>query len=196
MARWSLLAAASSAAIAGVALAGPASASTTYTVSFQCSFFGLTASPSSVTAAVNDVVRMNVVSPGNFTVTSVGATGPASISSAGTYDYTVTQANGSLTFLASSGACAGQSLTVAINGGGGGAPAEGASAPAPVVQEFGLPASGTCDAAASNDLNWAGVASGGWSISWAEWMNGGQGGAVCTRTLFYDTNAAAWAVQA
>ena len=81
-------------------------------------------------------------------------------------------------------------------GGGGASSSRIGSAPSPVVQEFGLPTSGTCDAAASTSLNWAGVASGGWSISWAEWMNGGQGGAVCTRTLVYDTRAAAWAVAA
>ena len=64
------------------------------------------------------------------------------------------------------------------------------------MQEFGLPAAGTCDAAASKDLNWAGVASGGWSVSWGQWMNGGKGGVVCTRTLIYSTTQAKWTVAA
>lgn len=94
----------------------------------------------------------------------------------------------------------GQEYFITFSGSGGGGASGGSSsgagsAPAPVVQEFGTPASGTCDAAASEDLNWAGVTSGGWSTSWAEWMNGGTGGAVCTRTLFYDTQASAWSVR-
>ena len=90
-------------------------------------------------------------------------------------------------------------LSVGSAGGGGGSSGAGGAAsgiPDPIVQEFGLPASGTCEAAASKDLNWAGVASGGWSVSWGQWMNGGKGGAVCTRTLFYSTVAQAWTVAA
>jgi hypothetical protein len=62
--------------------------------------------------------------------------------------------------------------------------------PAPVVQQFGRPASGTCADAAPITLNWGGASSGGWSESWAQWMNSGNGGAVCTRTLSY--SAGAW----
>jgi len=69
-----------------------------------------------------------------------------------------------------------------------------ASGPAPVVQQFGKPASGSCDAAAPETLNWSGVASGGWGESWAEWMNGGNGGAACTRTLVYSDNLGSWTV--
>lgn len=42
--------------------------------------------------------------------------------------------------------------------------------------------------------NWAGVESGGWSLSWAEWANGGTGGTVCTRTLAYSDSTGRWAV--
>ncbi len=55
--------------------------------------------------------------------------------------------------------------------------------PANLMQQFARPASGTCDAAQPVGLDWSGVASGGWSESWAQWANGGQGGSVCTRTL-------------
>ena len=53
---------------------------------------------------------------------------------------------------------------------------------------------GTCDEAQPEGLNLAGVTNGGWGISWAQWMNGGTGGAVCTRTLIYSTDQSKWVV--
>ena len=61
----------------------------------------------------------------------------------------------------------------------------GNSGPASVLQQFAKPTTGTCDAAQPTGLNWSGVASGGWSESWAQWANGGRGGSVCTRSLEY-----------
>jgi len=58
-------------------------------------------------------------------------------------------------------------------------------APAPVLQQFGRPDVGSCDDVAPGTLDWSGVTSGGWSESWAQWVNNGNGGAVCTRTLTY-----------
>ncbi len=69
------------------------------------------------------------------------------------------------------------------------------SAPAPVVQEFGKPAEATCDAAAPEGLNWAGVPSGGWGVTWAQWLNEGKGGAVCSRTLAYSGSLNAWTIR-
>lgn len=66
--------------------------------------------------------------------------------------------------------------------------------PADVIQQFGMPATGTCDEAEPEGLNWSGVANGGWGVSWAEWMNGGAGGVVCTRTLVYSTTQSKWVV--
>jgi hypothetical protein len=87
-------------------------------------------------------------------------------------------------------------VTYAGSGGGGGSSDSTASSstPNPIFQQFGRPASGTCDAAAPATLNWSDVASGGWSESWAEWMNAGSGGAVCTRTLIYSTEQSRWIV--
>lgn len=68
------------------------------------------------------------------------------------------------------------------------------SGPAPVVQQFGTPASGTCNDAAPATLNWGGASSGGWSESWAQWINGGTGGSVCSRTLQYSGSRGAWVV--
>lgn len=78
------------------------------------------------------------------------------------------------------------------NSGGTGSPS---AAPGPHIQQFGVPESGTCDEAASDDLNWSGVESGGWGESWAQWINDGEGGFVCTRTLVYNTSQGAWEVD-
>ena len=66
--------------------------------------------------------------------------------------------------------------------------------PPPVLQQFGMPSSGTCDASAPVMLNWGGAGSGGWGNSWAQWANGGRGGAVCTRTLVYSNSSSRWIV--
>lgn len=71
---------------------------------------------------------------------------------------------------------------------------DSSSAPAPILQEFGRPTSGTCDAAEPADLDWGGVPSGGWANSWSQWMNDGTGGAVCTRTLVYSNNLGTWTI--
>ena len=69
------------------------------------------------------------------------------------------------------------------------------SAPAPEIQQFGLPASGNCEDGVTDAMNWSGIGTDGWGISWAQWMNEGVGGAVCTRTVMYDTAAAKWVVN-
>jgi hypothetical protein len=85
----------------------------------------------------------------------------------------------------------------AIDANGNGIPdgCEGSRGPSPVIQAFGKPAAGTCDDAAPKGLNWAGAPSGGWTESWARWMNDGQGGGVCTRTLSFTTGTGRWTVD-
>ena len=73
--------------------------------------------------------------------------------------------------------------------------APAAGGPAPVVQQFEKPATGTCDEAQPEGLNWGGASSGGWGESWAQWANEGEGGPVCTRTLAYSTSTGTWQVQ-
>ena len=82
---------------------------------------------------------------------------------------------------------------VTVTGGTSSSSSEASSLP-PVLQQFGKPASGTCNSVAPTSLNWSGVAGGGWSESWAQWVNNGNGGAVCTRTLSYDTSQSLWVV--
>jgi len=64
--------------------------------------------------------------------------------------------------------------------------------PQPVLQQFGLIDGASCEATASPALNWAGVDSGRWGQSWAQWMNEGLGGAVCTRMLVYSNAQGRW----
>jgi len=73
--------------------------------------------------------------------------------------------------------------------------ASAGAGPAPLIQQFPRPVTGTCDEAASKDLNWSGVASGGWGESWSQWIDEGDGGAVCTRMLVYNTSTSAWEVD-
>jgi hypothetical protein len=51
------------------------------------------------------------------------------------------------------------------------------------IQQVGVPDSGSCE----DVPNWVGhlfgFPIGGWSKSWAQWINGGQGGEVCTREV-------------
>lgn len=86
-------------------------------------------------------------------------------------------------------------VTGGSGGGGGSSSTSRPSGPGAVTQEFGKPLSGTCDAAAPASLNWSGVDSGGWSESWSQWMSGGTGGAVCTRTLIYSNGLGRWTVD-
>jgi hypothetical protein len=74
-------------------------------------------------------------------------------------------------------------------------PSTATQGPAPLIQQFGKPDVGSCEDVASPDLNWAGVASGGWSESWAQWMHDGNGGAVCTRTLEFHRGYSRWMVK-
>jgi hypothetical protein len=68
----------------------------------------------------------------------------------------------------------------------------GGAVPSPVMQQFGKPGAGSCDENASAHLNWSGVASGNWTQSWAMWPNGGTGGSVCNRVLWFDSNSSRW----
>ena len=90
-------------------------------------------------------------------------------------------------------------VTINYNDGGGGddsgSSSASGSAPASEIQQFGLPASGNCEDGATEAMNWSGIGMDGWGISWAQWANAGAGGAVCTRTVMYDTSTAKWVVN-
>ena len=65
--------------------------------------------------------------------------------------------------------------------------------PAPVMQQVGMPSAG-CAAYDNSELNIGGAGSGGWGQTWAQWVNNGEGVAVCTRTLVYSPTFASWIV--
>ncbi len=66
--------------------------------------------------------------------------------------------------------------------------------PRDVLQQFAAPETG-CEAVRRPELDWASVSSGGWGLSWAAWVNDGEGGSVCTRTLVYSNALAKWTVS-
>ena len=66
------------------------------------------------------------------------------------------------------------------------------AAPPDLLQQVGVPAVGGCAAVVEPSLNLAGVAYGGWGLSWAQWINNGAGGPVCSRLLTYDASARDW----
>ncbi len=61
-------------------------------------------------------------------------------------------------------------------------------------QQVGLPASGSCADVPSPVGHYPGFPFGGWSQSWAQWINGGAGGPVCTRELYFDQSAGEWEI--
>lgn len=75
------------------------------------------------------------------------------------------------------------------------APSSSNQGPGALLQQFGKPVVGDCDSAQPDGLNWSGVSSGGWGESWSHWINEGQGGDVCTRTLLFDQSSQRWFVE-
>lgn len=67
--------------------------------------------------------------------------------------------------------------------------------PAPLIQQFGRPTSGSCVESQPSGLDWSGVGQGGWSESWAQWIHDGRGGEVCTRTLAYSRSLSRWVIE-
>ena len=74
------------------------------------------------------------------------------------------------------------------------APSASGPTPPPVLQQIPMPTTGTCAEVNRPDLNWAEVASTGWGSSWAQWVNDGAGGPVCTRTLVYHSSRGRWVI--
>jgi len=67
--------------------------------------------------------------------------------------------------------------------------------PSDVTQQVGLPLGQSCNQLKERMLNWADVGHGGWTQSWAQWMNSGLGGSVCTRTLYFVDVSQHWSVR-
>lgn len=67
-------------------------------------------------------------------------------------------------------------------------------APADILQQTAVPASGSCADVVDAAFRYGTTVSGGWRKSWAHWIHAGNGGDVCTRTLTYSTSQSAWVV--
>ena len=59
-------------------------------------------------------------------------------------------------------------------------------------QALRMPALGTCADVADAEFAWGTGLTGGWKPSWQQWVNDGQGGPVCQRTIAYVNSA--WSV--
>ena len=194
-----------------IALALPANAGGSLTAIGSGSSAGITASWTGVTGPVNLYFCPPSVASGSCTVpnpvsyfatnlefapgsprtyvvgTSVGVMGGGSIPlPAGEYRATLWDGVG--------GPMLGTIVTTIGSGSSGGAGESAEALPAPIVQQFAKPVTGTCADAAPTSLNWSGVSSGGWGESWAQWPKSGTGGPVCTRTLTYSSSRSAWVV--
>ena len=159
---------------------------------------GTTLTPSSLNAQVGDTFTFS--NSTNYDAQLIGSlrdSGFSNCTGAGSTCVVMTGGSGSFTVLGVGQVQIENNFTTAIVGsfytdGSSSSGSSSSSTPPPVVQQFGKPASGTCDAAQPAGLNWAGVPSGGWAHSWSLWMNDGNGGFVCTRTLVYSTTESKW----
>lgn len=193
-----------------IATAAPAQAAT---VSINCSSSG-TASATGSTITVNftgctdfkwvwgsagTASMAFVFDPGSYTSAPGPGLGPASLSvfASGATSFTATISGSPriARFTLTDGSGNSQVVTLSPEPAGGGSSSSAGDSPSPVLQQFGRPAIGTCQAGASKELNWAGVADGGWGETWAEWMNNGKGGAVCSRTLLFSPSQSMWIVD-
>ena len=73
---------------------------------------------------------------------------------------------------------------------------QSSNGPGSPLQQVPLPVDGLCEDIDRPELNWSGVASDGWGPSWSRWMNDGEGGPVCTRTLRFDESLSRWVTNA
>jgi hypothetical protein len=193
MNRFSISIIASVIAVVPVTLASPVAASTVFSVNVTCVGSTLTVTPNSIPAAAGDLVA---ITNGTGATINVAGTAinpnPRSINNGSTQQVTVVTSPAIAVVNSFGGSCIGSNQGLQFTGGSSTSDLPSTSIPAPIVQQFGKPSTGSCDAVALESLNWSGVTSGGWGESWAQWMNGGNGGSVCTRTLIYSTSQSKW----
>lgn len=188
-----------------LSMASPAQAVSSATVTVSS---GLVATPTSVNLVAGDTLMIDNQSFSGLALkngtgqaqnnsstacTTVGATSPGSacpVTSSASSSFTVLATGTFELYRFTSSAVLLATITVGSGGGG----TVGDSVPSPVTQQFGLPSMGTCGEVAPISLNWGGASGAGWGNSWAQWVNGGRGGAVCTRTLIYSNALGHWIV--
>jgi len=124
--------------------------------------------------------RMLRSGPGTYTTTSTSfaVTGLRPVS---TYTVTLSARNGR-----------GWGLPTSFTVEGTGQVEEDSQTPPSIIQQIGLPPTGTCEDVMDGMFGTQTYVRGGWGRSWAMWMNGGLGGAVCTRMLVYSHAQGRW----
>ena len=180
------------------------------TVAIDCST-SVTVATTPVALQVGDTLTINSsnclivnLAPGAVGVATYGPSGtgstvnpgaPNALANGDTVIYTATAVGAAFLDVVNGSPPKGVAYSITVNAPAPApAPASDDGGPEPVLQQFGKTVAGTCAATAPESLNWAGVSSGGWGESWAQWVNGGNGGAVCTRTLIYSTAQSRWIV--
>ena len=147
---------------------------------------------------------LQALSSNNENTCAVTIANAISCTGQGSYGVLGNGANGNTTSpveVVASGVLEGKSI-LGISVGGYQALAWGAAdvydseAPADHMQQVGVPSTGSCTDVDREDLNWSGVASGGWGRSWAQWANDGAGGDICVRTLYYRSGLGRWGIRA
>lgn len=73
-----------------------------------------------------------------------------------------------------------------------GSPLSGSMQPRDLIQQFGIAPDQNCTSIPLSIAVFNVSRSGGWSKSWAQWPNEGQGGFVCTRTVRYEPSIQGW----
>lgn len=69
-------------------------------------------------------------------------------------------------------------------------------APAPILQQLPANADGTCAGISDAAFAYGTGLTGGWHGAWAQWVNSGHGGLVCSRTMIFDSTANRWTIAA
>lgn len=129
-----------------------------------------------------DVVKIVNLITGLVTHTVAVGDGPQSlaISADGRYAYTANRYNNTVSVIALPET-----------------PASGNRVPTAPLQQFARAESETCDSQPATLIDFPALADEvdrAWSMSWAQWPNGGTGGFVCTRQPYY-TSRGTWSVQ-
>jgi len=127
--------------------------------------------------------RMLRSGPGTYTTTSTSFT-VTGLNPVPTYTITLSARNGR-----------GWGLPTSFTVAGTGQVEEDSQTPPSIIQQVGLPPTGTCEDVIDGMFGTQTFIPGGWGQSWARWMNNGLGGAVCTRMLVYSNAQGRWILQ-
>jgi hypothetical protein len=189
----------------GLIGASPAQAFTLIPINITSDNTGsvLSATSFGSTPAVGDIIQVTNSTSLSATLYVCGFAGfgnpvPQTIDSGLSAVYTITNPSFILLKLSTANAsnpCQAPTISIQWGGSGGDTPPSATDAPADVMQQVGAPADDKCASITDTSLNWAGVTSGGWGLSWAQWLNDGKGGTVCSRSLSYNLNKAAWVLR-